>query len=717
MTAGRLRLLLTGLVALAPLAGHAAPAARTSRAPAGCGGGICLAVTVTTDPPPACGTATSIAVASDTRVNFCYTVTNGSGVELGYHTLDDDADGQIFWLLGAPLAPGASYQYNRVATIFENTTVTSTWTAQDVRPDYAPTVAPSGNFIDITGIGTALDIGNEHLTGITLPFPFEFYGRTSEHLCVSSDGFALFDLWPCPPYAYYAPQPLPTDAMPAPAFMPLWEELTADSGGIYAATLGTAPDRRFVVEWHDRPPYGNTDGFTFELILDETSGQVSFEYADVDTVPPESGRGVLGTVGLQANGSLADQFSNFTPSLTSGMGIAWTPNAPDIHSATASASVSASGATLTLSPVVLRESAISGAPYYAALSIGNAGSAPLTWSLAETTRSRAPHGNAAVPSFAEDLASGEFVRFDAADPAALTPVAATDYRLSAGDFVDDDPTRLYAIDGASPAHRNAVVMVDTTSGAVTEIGTATPPGSTHWSGLKWDPTDDALYGVASDCGWTNSTLYRISRSTGFAERVGPVAGSTGHNCVVDIAINAHGDMFGIESGFDNALVAIDKTTGAAQRIGPLGVEVSGDQGLDFDDTTGILYWARYDDAAPGGPISEMRTINTATAATTLIAPIATGAQIDALAIGTAGNCSNPEDIPWLSMNPPSGTTQAGDAAEVSVMLDATDLTAGTYRAMLCVSSNDRTTPLQQLPVEFTVFDANDVIFRDGFDGG
>ena len=682
-----------------------------------CASGLCLAVTVTTDPPPACGTATSLAVASGTRVNFCYTVTNATGIALDRHSLVDDIDGELFWLMPQTLAPGASYQYNHSATIFETTTVDSTWTAQDVAPDYAPTVNPTGSFIDIAGTGTPLGITNEHLVDVTLPFAFDFYGRASDHLCVSSDGFALFDLRPCPPYAYYGPRPIPTPVMPAPAFMPLWEELIEGTGEIYAATLGVAPNRRFVVEWYDRPPYAHDDGFTFELILDESGGGISFQYADVDTDPPFGSNGMLGTVGLQANPAIAYQFSNFTPSLTSGMGIDWTPTTPVVYEASASATVTASGAMVTLDPVVVSERGMDGVVTTTHVGVGNSGSAPLTWSLAEATRQpNAPTGTGAVPAFAEDLTDGTFVRFDAAAPATLNPVASTDYRLTAGDFVDNNPLQLFGIDGTSAAHKNALVMVDIIHGSVSEIGTANALGTAHWTGLKWDPVDRTMYGVTSDCGLTTSTLYRISRSTGYAERIAPVVAS-GHNCVLDIAIDASGRMFGIESGFDNALIAIDKSTGAAARVGSLGVAATGDQGLDFDDTTGVLYWARYDATAPGGPVSEMRTINVATGASAPIGPIGTGAtEIDAFAIGSAGNCSSPQNVPWLSMNPPSGTVGAGSAMDVEIALDATSLAPGVYRAMICVNTNDQTTPLAQIPVEFTVYASDDVIFRDGLDG-
>jgi hypothetical protein len=697
-------------------AATAAPRIATAGVSGTCSGGLCLTVTVTTDAPPACGTATHIDVATGTPVNFCYTVTNQSGVALDYHTLDDTDHARIFWLLEQPLAPDASYQYNRVLWVRGDTTVDATWTAQDAQPTYTDVVTGNG-FVDIAATGTPLGIANEAIVGVDLPFAFEFYGRSATHLCVSSDGFVLFDLAPCPTYSYHYSELLPSASMPAPALLPLWQELIADTGEVYAGTLGTAPNRRFVIEWFDRRPYGATDGFTFELILDEATGRVSFEYADVNTVPSSFDNGAHATIGIQANDTLATLFSFYTPSITSGSGIEWTPTSPQIFSASASASVGAGGPVMTIAPAALRARILSGTSTSAPLAIGNTGTATLTWSLSETpSRGPTQAGADPTPVFAEDLSTSRFVSFDASDPTVLVPVADTDYELAGGDFVDNDPTHLYALDGSSAAHRNTLAVVDTTTGAATEIGPAVPLGEAKWTSLKWDHSTQTLYAVAADCAYTNSTLYTIDRSSGAATRIGPI--STGsHNCIATIAIDPSGNMFGIDLVSDDALVGIDKTTGMAHRIGMIGVSADGSQGMDFDDASGLLYWARYAEMAPGDYVSEIRTINTITGAATLVAPIGSDApQINALSVGSAGDCSHPEDLPWLSVTPTSGTSAAGDVSYATIALDAGALTAGAYHATVCVIGNDSNTPVQEFPIELVVIDADDVVFRNGFDG-
>lgn len=67
-------------------------------------------------------------------------------------------------------------------------------------------------------------------------------------------------------------------------------------------------------------------------------------------------------------------------------------------------------------------------------------------------------------------------------------------------------------------------------------------------------------------------------------------------------------------------------------------------------------------------------------------------------------CTNPSDVPWLSVSPQSGITPGGSSSEVTVSYDATGLTAGNYEARLCVSSNAFEDPVRSVPVDLTVID-------------
>ena len=65
-------------------------------------------------------------------------------------------------------------------------------------------------------------------------------------------------------------------------------------------------------------------------------------------------------------------------------------------------------------------------------------------------------------------------------------------------------------------------------------------------------------------------------------------------------------------------------------------------------------------------------------------------------------CDDPENIPWLSASPDDGSTPPGETGVMDVMADSTELSAGTYSAQICISSNDPNQTLVVVPVDLTV---------------
>ncbi|MPZ26332.1 MAG: S8 family serine peptidase [Micromonosporaceae bacterium] len=65
-------------------------------------------------------------------------------------------------------------------------------------------------------------------------------------------------------------------------------------------------------------------------------------------------------------------------------------------------------------------------------------------------------------------------------------------------------------------------------------------------------------------------------------------------------------------------------------------------------------------------------------------------------------CDTPGEVPWLAVEPASGTTPAGGSSEVTVLVDSADLAPGEHTAHLCVTSNDPDAPVVSVPVTVTV---------------
>ena len=82
-------------------------------------------------------------------------------------------------------------------------------------------------------------------TRVALPFPVYFYGQRETTVHLSSVGVAAFT----PGYASYVNQPIPVPYGPLGALFPFWDDLYFGAWKI--ATIGTAPDRTFVVEFEN----------------------------------------------------------------------------------------------------------------------------------------------------------------------------------------------------------------------------------------------------------------------------------------------------------------------------------------------------------------------------------------------------------------------------------------------------------------------------------
>ncbi len=105
---------------------------------------------------------------------------------------------------------------------------------------------------------------------LTLPFEFRYVGRVYSQVGVSSNGAVGFPT--VLPLA--ANQDLPYRPM-GDALFPLWTDLQLPSG-VCVATVGAAPDRRFVIEYERARRPGSTDFFaTFEVVLDERTNRAS----------------------------------------------------------------------------------------------------------------------------------------------------------------------------------------------------------------------------------------------------------------------------------------------------------------------------------------------------------------------------------------------------------------------------------------------------------
>jgi len=742
-----------------------APAKRPATTDGGCAAdGLCLAVTLAladSSNPNLCGTTTDLAVDIGDQVNICYTVTNNSSTTLNYQSLGDDHVGQLLTNSNVSLAPGASYQYNRTITASTNPssdtgTFTSTWTATDILPGYTADDTAAYSFVDISASGTGLSLSDDGAQSVTIPFAFSFYGTGSSNLCIGNNGELRLGASDCSSSPYNNAT-LPSTNLNGPAILPYWDDMLPN-GTIYYATVGTAPNRQFIVEYQNKFVYGDSGdptgqtGATWEAILNEADGAVAFQYQTTSFggAGANYDNGVSATVGLQANSSFANQYSYNTASLHDGLAITWTPSSPITYTSTAAATLDVGSPTMITTPDAstgFSPTVSAGSVASAPLLIDNIGNRDLDWSLtppaarahfpktartttpfhgpwdgvavspvsvrkASKSKPLAPLGTAAVPTYATEVtASGSnYVMFDAASPSQSNIILPNSVTLFGITFVDNDFSKQYGVD----YFQGDLYSISTLDGSATLIG-STGLGSCCYvtaSGMRWDPTTGTTFLVITDFhpDVRSATLYSIDLTTAATTLIGPVSGA-----IRDIAIDRNGLMYGIDSDADT-LVAIDKTNGASQTIGSLGFDAVFGEGLDFDAQTGVLYLASADEST-----KSMYTVDPQTGAATYLSDMSS--EVDSMAIAISGTvCSTPADTPWLSYDISSGTVTPDPdlthPATVNVSFDATGLAPGSYTANLCVYGNDLSHSRIAIPVSLTVNPAGpvDEIFHDGFDG-
>ena len=133
---------------------------------------------------------------------------------------------------------------------------------------------------------TVLGRGDDASFEVPLPFPFTFYEVAYSVAYVSTNGYLNF----LARNSAYNNGPLPSTAAPNGAVYAFWDDLYLDSNAsVRTELLGTAPNRRFVIEWRNATFYSSrTKRFDFEIVFCE-EGTTLLQYRNIDNDGREMG--------------------------------------------------------------------------------------------------------------------------------------------------------------------------------------------------------------------------------------------------------------------------------------------------------------------------------------------------------------------------------------------------------------------------------------------
>ncbi len=203
------------------------------------------------------------------------------------------------------------------------------------------TEAPEFEWIELDpdygGSGTPLDLGNDGLAVLSLPFTFTYYGNNFNYITVCTNGWAAFDSTDqFAPRNWKIPSPFGPDNLIA----LFWDDLDSIPGGVFYKY--DSENHRFIIEWSRL--YNRFDGIsteTFELILLDPAyystvtgdGELIFQYLEVNNVDSVHYYTTVGienedhTMGLQY--VYGTEYARNAAPLENGLAIKFTTDPPD----------------------------------------------------------------------------------------------------------------------------------------------------------------------------------------------------------------------------------------------------------------------------------------------------------------------------------------------------------------------------------------------------
>jgi gliding motility-associated-like protein len=196
------------------------------------------------------------------------------------------------------------------------------------------TGTPDTNVVFLNNSST-VNLGDDQYSGIVpIGFNFTFYGANYNNCVISSNGYITFNTGVANGFSPWAiNNAVPNPALPVNTVMAPWQDYNpgaAASGPVAYATIGTAPNRRFVVLWKDMIMFGTQQLGCSAVVLHETSNKIEVFLDEKPVVAWNGGAAIEATHNL--NGTLADVVSgrNWPTQWTANLdGQEWIPDGPN----------------------------------------------------------------------------------------------------------------------------------------------------------------------------------------------------------------------------------------------------------------------------------------------------------------------------------------------------------------------------------------------------
>ena len=135
---------------------------------------------------------------------------------------------------------------------------------------------PVFDWVDISDVGTELNLFDDDFAEVELPFTFPFFEQEKTDVKISSNGYLSFGS----EATDYTNDPIPDSEQPNDIIAPFWDDLNpSDGGNIYYYYDET--DEQFIVQYQDIPRFEDSGSLTFQTIL-EADGSILHQYDNMN---------------------------------------------------------------------------------------------------------------------------------------------------------------------------------------------------------------------------------------------------------------------------------------------------------------------------------------------------------------------------------------------------------------------------------------------------
>ena len=175
------------------------------------------------------------------------------------------------------------------------------------------------DWVDISEVGTELNLGDDEAASVTLPFDFDFYGITNNTVNISSNGYLTFGDNGTEYQNYGITDTFNISNLIA----TFWDDLNPEYAGSIYHHYDAEADR-FIVQYQDVARYETEGALTFQTILN-SDGSIIYQYNNLDAAVDSATVGLenpYGNAGLQI---VYNNDNDSNPYLENELAIEFTP--------------------------------------------------------------------------------------------------------------------------------------------------------------------------------------------------------------------------------------------------------------------------------------------------------------------------------------------------------------------------------------------------------